>query len=127
MYLRFIGLNKDSDSKQKQGLITIAYDLRDEGEFDQFELDSVNRIINWFKDNLKVPPLLERQDSNRCIAWFKSEAEEPLKQIWELYYLLQNKGVAVEVLKEKNIGDIRYEDEWQVIAQPNRHNRKIKY
>jgi hypothetical protein len=126
MYLRFVTLNKDRDSKQKQGLITTAYDLRDEGELDRYELESVNRIINWFKANLTIPPILKREDSNRCIAWFKSDAKEPLDLMWELYHLLQSKGIPVEVLKQNEIGDIRYEDEWQVIAQPLRHNRKIK-
>ena len=126
MYLRFVTLRKDKDSKHKQGLVTYAYDLREEDELDQYELESVNRIIDWFKKNLKIPPILKRDDSNRCIAWFKPEAEEPLKLMWELYYLLQSKGVPVEVLKKNSVGEIKYEDQWQVIAQPIRHNRKIK-
>ena len=126
MYLRFVTLGKDTDSKHKKGLITYAYDLRDDGELDRYELETINRIIDWFKENVKIPPILNRADSNRCLSWFKSEAEQPIKYMWELYYLLQSKGVAVEVLKEEIIGEIKYEDKWQVIAQPLRHNRKIK-
>lgn len=126
MYLRFVTLGKDVDSKKKQGLITYVYDLRDEGELDRYELEAVNRIIDWFKEHVKIPPILKRNDSNRCISWFKPEAEQPIKYMWELYYMLQAKGVAVEVLKEEKIGNIKYEDEWQVVAQPLRHNRKIK-
>ncbi len=46
--------------------------------------------------------------------------------MWELYYLLQAKGIAVEVMKKERVGEIKYEDNWQIVAQPLRHNRKIK-
>lgn len=126
MYLRFVVLNKNKESKQKQGLITLSYDLRDEGELDRYELTTVNRIINWFKENLKSPPILKKDGNNRCIAWFKSEAKEPIELMWELYHLIQSKGIPVEIIKKDEIGEIKYEDEWQVIAQPLKHNRKRK-
>jgi len=126
MYLRFVILNKHKSSKSKQGLITAAYDLRDEYELDRYELEAVNRIIDWFKKYLQIPSILERDDSNRCISWFKTDAKEPIEMMWELYYLFQSKGISVEILKKKEIGEIKYEDEWQVVAQPDRHNRKIK-
>ena len=126
MYLRFVTLNKHDASKSKQGLITYAYELRDEYELDSYELEAVNRIIDWFKKHLKIPSILDRDDSNRCISWFKTDAKEPLEMMWELYYLFQSKGISVEILKQKEIGEIKYEDDWQVVAQPVRHNRKIK-
>ena len=128
MYLRFVGLNVDRASKYKQGLFTLAYDLKYKGEFDRYELDATSRILGWFENNLKIPAILKERDSNRCIAWFKPEAKEPIRQMWELYYLLQHKGLSVEVLKSIEIGRIKYKDEWQVIAQPNKQNyRACKY
>ena len=38
MYIRFVTLGKDKDSKHKQGLITFAYDLRDDGKLDSYGL-----------------------------------------------------------------------------------------
>lgn len=126
MYLRFVTLNEDSRSRKKSGLIIAAIELREEGELDRYELATVNRIIDWFNEHLKVPSMLKRDDSNRCISWFKPDAHEPIEMMWELYYLFQTKGISVEVLKENSIGEVRYEDEWQVVSQPVRHNRKIK-
>ncbi len=127
MYLRFVTLSKDKDSRQKEGLIIAAGRLIDEGELDRFELEMVKRIIDWFNEKMKVPSLLKDPGNNRCVAWFKSEAKEPLNMMWELYYLLQSKGIPVEVMKESDVGEIRYEDEWQIVAQGHRHNRKRHY
>lgn len=101
--------------------------LRDDGELDRYELESANKIFDWFNKNINAPGFLKLGGNNRCLSWFKPEAKEALEKMWELYHLLQSKGVAVEVLKSNDIGEIRYEDSYQVIAQPHRHNRKRHY
>ena len=127
MYLRFVTLTPDEESRKKQGLFFSVQRLLDDGEFDRYEIEAVKQILNWFNDKMKVPPLLKRDGNNRCIAWFKPEAEQAIKLMWEMYYLLQAKGIPVEVLKDDDVGEIHYEDDWQVIAQPYRHNRKRHY
>ena len=102
-----------------------AQELRERGEFDRYELEAVTRIIEWFNENIKVPSILKKKGYNRCISWFKPESKTSLELMWELYHLLQSKGVSVEVLKNDEIGEILYEDEHQVVAQPWRHNRKV--
>ncbi len=67
-YLRFVTLGKHRSSKHKQGLITYAHNLREVGELDRYELVSVNRIIDWFNAYVKVPPILKKNDSNRCLS-----------------------------------------------------------
>lgn len=126
MYLRFVTATQDEDSRKKQGLFHSANRLKQEGELDRYESEVVERIFRWFNDNVKVPWLLKAPGNNRCLSWFKPEAKQALHLMWEMYYLLQSKGVSVEVLKENDIGEIKYEDEVQVVAQPYRHNRKIK-
>ncbi len=127
MYLRFVTLAQDEHSRKKQGLFISTYSLKEEGEFDGYELETVERIFDWFNYYLKSPSFLKETGNNRCIAWFKPEVRVPLRYMWELYYLLQSKGVAVELLKARDVGHVRYEDEWQIIAQPYRHNRKRKF
>lgn len=127
MYIRFVTLKLDKDSKNKQGLFMAAEELNEDGELGRYEKNSVNNIISWFNENIEAPSLLSDSGNNRCIAWFKPEAKKSLNLMWELYHILQSKGIAVEVLKSDDIGEIRYEDEHQVIAQPHRHNRKRHY
>jgi hypothetical protein len=127
MYKRFVTLKNDEDSRKKQGLFMATRELRDEGELDRYELETANQIFEWFNENVDVPSFQKKDGCNRCISWFKPEAKEALEKMWELYHLLQSKGVAVEVLKSDDVGEIHYKDKHQIIAQPYRHNRKRHY
>lgn len=127
MYIRFVTLINDEDSKKKQGLFMATRELRDAGELDRYELETANKIFEWFNENVAAPSFLKEDGYNRCISWFKPDAKEALEKMWELYHLLQSKGVAVEVLKSDDIGEIHYDDRHQIIAQPHRYNRKRHY
>ena len=81
MYLRFVTLTQDKYSRQKQGLFVSTGSLKEEGEFDRYELEAVDRILGWFDCYLKSPSLLKEAGNNRCIAWFKPEARLPLRYI----------------------------------------------
>ena len=127
MYIRFVMLAKDMDSRHPEGLIIGASRLIEEDVFDREEQEAVEQILRWFNQNLKIPPLLKQPGRNRCLSWFKPEAKEALRMMWELFNLLKKKGVAVDFIKKEDVGNVFYEDECQIVAQPYRHNRKRHY
>jgi hypothetical protein len=62
--------------------------------------------------------------AGRAIFWFKSSAEDCVKRMWELTHLLRYHGYLVEVEKCRELGNIVYEDTFQVAAYPSDKDRK---
>ncbi|MCA8970413.1 MAG: hypothetical protein KDC95_11535 [Planctomycetes bacterium] len=117
MFIRFVVVEPDTnDHRLFTGLIARARILRDDGELDQVEVAVLERVYDWFNRHLPVPPYGDAWPRN-CAAWFKSEATEAISAMWELYGLLQRKGVEVRMIKSKHPGKIVYEDDQQVVVQ----------
>jgi hypothetical protein len=43
----------------------VARELRDEGELDRYELETANRIFDWFSENIHAPSFLKKDGYNR--------------------------------------------------------------
>ena len=123
MYLRFTILRKDEDSHARQGVLVAGHLLRDEGDLDSYEYTSLCTSLAWFNKYLRVPAILNEQESERGISWFKSDARSPIDQMWNLIAILRVQGVEFSLLKTDNPGTIVYEDKWQVVAKPARKDR----
>jgi len=57
-------------------------------------------------------------------AWFKSNAEESMRHIWELVHFLRLHGHHVEVHKCRHLANISYADRYQVAAYPSERDGK---
>ncbi len=121
MFLRFIITQIDDVSHKPQGLFVAANDLIDSGELPLEERKQLREIIIWFNKNLPSP---RRMAANRAIFWFKSSADECIKRMWELVYLLRYHGYLVEVEKCRELVNIIYEDSFQVAAYPSKDDRR---
>jgi hypothetical protein len=67
----------------------------------------------------------EEVDSRRAIFWFKSTAEENIRKVWELVYMLREHGHHVEVQKCRRLGNIVWEDDFQAAAFPSDSDGRI--
>jgi hypothetical protein len=121
MFLRFVITLIDDVSHKPQGLFVAAHELLDSGDLSLVERDLLREVIIWFNKNLPSPRSMV---ASRAIFWFKSSADECIKQMWELTHVLQHHGYLVEVEKCKVLGNIIYEDKFQVAAYPSKHDRK---
>ena len=65
---------------------------------------------------LPEPPFCRTK--KRAISWFRDSAREHIAWIRGLVAILENHGVAVQMLKSNHVGYIVYEDEYQVVAEP---------
>jgi len=126
MYLRFVVTQIDEDSHQPKGLFTTAYELLDSGDLSPEERTQLDDILIWFDKNLASPDVenSRNQVARRAIFWFKSEAEDSISRIWEMAHLLEYHGYLVEMQKCRKLGNIIYEDEYQVAAFPSKDDRK---
>jgi len=123
MYLRFVTTRVDEDSHKPQGVFVASYALLDSGDLARDEWKHVREILDWFNDNLPHPP--KNFTAGRAIFWFKSSAEKSIEYVWELVHLLRHHGHYVEVHKCRRLGNILYEDKFQVAAFPSKLDGRI--
>ena len=123
MYLRFVTTRIDEDSHKPQGIFVAAYSLLDSGDLTPEERKRIHETLIWFQKTLPTPP--KRFSAGRAIFWFKSSAEETIKQVWELVYALRHHGYYVEVQKCRRLANICFDDSFQVAAYPSELDGRI--
>lgn len=123
MYIRFTIKEIDDDSRKPQGVFSAAYALLDSNELDPIESKQLREALLWFEDNLLRPS--DNLYASRAIFWFKSHAHESIDQIWELVNLLKLHGHFIEVHKCRSLGNIAYNDKFQVAAYPSEKDSPI--
>lgn len=126
MFLRFVTTRVDEDSRRPEGLFTAAYELRDSQTLDPDERKRMDEILIWFNQHLPAPP--KKFSAGRAIFWFKStggKAQECIEQMWDLVHLIREHDYHVEVLKCRTLGNICYEDDFQVAAYPSPQDSRV--
>jgi hypothetical protein len=120
-YTRFVvGTNRD-DPHWLTGVITEARILRDRGELEPHECEWLEETFEWFNKSLPCPPFSHERWSRHAISWFKDDATDAIRTIWDLVALLRQHGVPVRVLRTDQPGMILYEDDFQVVAESRRY------
>lgn len=123
MYLRFVTTRVHKDSQKSSGVFAAAYALLDSGDLTRDEWKVLREMLNWFNANLESPP--KTFDARRAIFWFKSSAEDNIRKIWDLVYLLREHGYYVEVHKCRRLANVLWEDKSQVAAFPSKRDSRI--
>lgn len=124
MYLRFVVGEIDEDSQRELGVFHAIGYLREQGRLFPYEEEQHDLIREWFNKNLEKPTRFTTskgafyRNKNRAISWFKDSAQEHLDRVRSLVAILENHGVAVQMLKVNRVGYIVYEDEYQIVAEP---------
>ncbi len=122
MYLRFVVNEKVEDSNRLQGLFATGYKLSDDQKLSYIEQGQFTALTQWFGKNLKTPTKFTRSRNpnakEKALSWFKDSAKEHISKMRELAELLKNHGITVRMIREKRVGYIVYEDEFQVVAMP---------
>jgi hypothetical protein len=122
MFVRFIISKNDSQSGRRQGLFQAAKALRESGALSAVDYEYLEDIRDWFNEHLEKPTRLAvspRANSKaQAISWFKDTALEHIAKMREFQEVLERHDVAVEMIREKRVGYVLYEDEFQVAAYP---------
>lgn len=120
MFLRFVITQIDDVSHQPRGLFQPAYDLLETGDLSQDERIQLREVLIWFDKHLPSP---RGMVASRAIFWFKPGADGCVSRVWELAHLLRYHGYLVDVQKCRGLGNVIYEDEFQVAAYPSKLDR----
>jgi hypothetical protein len=122
MFLRFTTTRIDEDSHKPEGVFQAGLSLLDSGDLDRTEWTRLREILIWFNKNLPSP---ESFSADRAIFWFKSAADESIKRVWDLVHILRAHECHVVVHKCRRLGNICYEDKFQVAAYPSKLDGRV--
>lgn len=121
MFIRFVILQKDSDSQLEQGLFQAADELWQAGSLADYEAALVRETFRWFNANLPVPGRFSRSRRpgahKKGVSWFKPTAREFIDRIADLAAVLTEHGYHVERLTTERPGYVVYEDDYQIVAE----------
>ena len=121
MFVRFVVGSDAENAAWLTGVITEARLLRDAGERFDYESERLEAIYDWFKEHLPCPPFQSKLRSGEwtrdAVAWFRAEAREPIRRIWDLVAILREHGVPVRMITTEKPGKIVYDDDYQVVAE----------
>ena len=117
MFIRFV-VGADGEHHQRlTGIIAEARLLRDRGGLDQYQVSWLEETYVWFNANLPVPPYKSTNWPRDAVAWFKDDAGEPIRRMWEIVSLLKEHGVPVRMLRTSSPGKVLYEDAYQIVVE----------
>jgi hypothetical protein len=121
MFVRFVVGSDAENAFWLTGVITIARILRDDGELYRHESDVLEEAFEWFNRHLPLPPFREKirtgEWNREAVCWFRDDAQEPLRRIWDIVAILEEHGVPVRLATTERPGKIVYSDEFQVVAE----------
>jgi hypothetical protein len=132
MYIRFIVkyFNKQT-GREETGIFRAADYIRDFTEIGAAEKENLQKLIEWFDNNLPVPEFYDdptkRSEEQHTYFWFKTSANEFIEQMNELTAILKKNDIKVETLHaEKVPGKLIFEDYCQIAVVPLEDVLKIK-
>jgi hypothetical protein len=117
MFIRFVVGGDSEHHRSLTGIITEARLLRDRGSLTQAEGDRLEEAYAWFNANLPVPPFSSSNWPRDAVSWFRDDAREPIKRMWEITALLKEHGALVRMLRSTNPGKILYQDCYQIVVE----------
>jgi hypothetical protein len=110
------------------GLFQALNEARGNPDSPDWALKELSVINSWFSANLAVPDRFQRGGwkggAQPGLSWFKDTAEEHIRQMHRLKTALEECGVHVDVFTTRDPGEIIFQDQHQVVAEPG--NRRFR-
>jgi len=132
MFIRYIVkyFNRQTNMEET-GIFRAADYVRDFSGIGQAEKEKLQKLIEWFDNNLPVPEFYDdpakRSEEQHTYFWFKTSATEFLDAMQALNSILEENGIKVERLtSEKVPGNLVFEDYCQIAVVPLEDVLKIK-
>ena len=123
-FVRFVVGVPQDNAYFMTGVITEARALCNSGNLEAHEVQLFEETLAWLRENLPVPPFISNLRSgiwtDDVVAWFKDDAKEPIRRMWDIVALLREHEVPVLFMQSQSPGQIVYSDEYQIVAETPR-------
>jgi len=116
MFVRFVVGNERERYWLLTGVITEARILRDDGRLEAYEVQALEKAYEWLNLHLPCPPFSSSNWPRAAVCWFKDDAGDAVRRMWDLVAILREHGAPVRILRSQTPGKILYEDEYQVVV-----------
>jgi hypothetical protein len=125
MYLRFVWLAINEESRVPTGVFHAASTLLDDHDVTPEDIERVEALFAWFNRHLRVPRVTVRsrrpwRRPERAVCWFRPSARDHIARAWELVWILEEYGFTTRMLHTRDPGIVIDEDAHQVFAIPVR-------
>jgi hypothetical protein len=121
MFLRFVVGTDTDNAAWLNGVITEARILDDQGELYTHESELLKEVFDWLNNHLPCPPFQSKRRSGEwtrdAVSWFRAEAQEPIRRLWDIVAILKEHGVPVRLVTTDKPGKIVYQDRYQIVAE----------
>jgi hypothetical protein len=121
-FVRFVTANIDEDSGKRRGIFQAAGDLMDGNELPAHDRSELQTLWNWFCKHLDEPDRFARSQRRsaapKAISWFKSTATEYISRMHSICRILNEHGIATEMITTTRPGYIVFGDDHQIAAVP---------
>lgn len=124
MFIRFVVGTDAENAAWLSGLFCHANALSEGGELEPYHARYLDQVIGWFNENLRCPPFERNLRSGKwtrhAVAWFRPEAREPIRRMWDIAAILFDHGLLIRLITSEKPGTIVYEDPHQIVAETPR-------
>lgn len=121
-YVRFVCYQQVESQRQRLGLFQALDEARDSDFAPSWALKEIGEAYDWFKKNLAVPEQFSRGGwkgrGQPGLSWFKPAAKDHIRRMHDLKLALEACGVHVDILTTRDPGEIIWQDEHQLVAEP---------
>ena len=112
-YVRIQGRQNSYMTKYPKGIFALCWNLIQDGVLTEEEKNLFISTDEWFKENLPEPEPCKNQQ--QVITFFKCDTtEEMQKKLQPAIALLDKYGKPYDVVYTNFVGEIVYEDKWQI-------------
>lgn len=115
-YMRIQGRENSYITKYPKGIFSLCWNLVRDGLLTEEEKNLFVSIDNWFKENLPEPePCVNHE---KVITFFKCETTAHMyEKLLPAVALLDKYGKKYDIVYTNFVGEIVYEDEWQIAVR----------
>lgn len=115
-YMRIQGQGEYSYGTGKlTGVFSLCHRRVNDGTFSPEDAKLFADTDQWFKDNLVQPPFYADGNPRKAVTWFKTAAFPAMREKTQILTgLLDKYSVPYDIVYADDVGDIIYEDEYQI-------------
>lgn len=116
-YVRIQGRELSYVTKAPKGIFAMCWRMIYDGIMNETDAERFKAVNQWFDDHLPNPEVCRTGDK-AVITYFKTKAaEEMLEKIEPAMELLDKYARPFDLVYTNYVGEIVYEDEWQVAVK----------